>query len=109
MAAIETTASDIETAIAQGLAKLNLIRAEVKIEVLEEGSRGVLGIGAKPARVRLTPFDELEAAALIAMPQPDEDAEATSAAEPISLEDEMDDAGDDAVEDDAHQSMRSPA
>jgi spoIIIJ-associated protein len=62
MAATEISAPDIETAIEQGLQQLNLLRAEVKIEVLEEGSRGVLGIGAKPARVRLTPFVEIEAA-----------------------------------------------
>ncbi|MCS7057239.1 MAG: Jag N-terminal domain-containing protein [Thermoflexales bacterium] len=61
MPAVEVSAPDIESAIAQGLQQLNLIRAEVKIEVLDEGSRGVLGIGAKPARVRLTPFAELEA------------------------------------------------
>ncbi|MCS6847493.1 MAG: RNA-binding cell elongation regulator Jag/EloR [Anaerolineae bacterium] len=61
MPAIEVSAPDVESAIAQGLQQLNLIRAEVKIEVLDEGSRGVLGIGAKPARVRLTPFAELEA------------------------------------------------
>lgn len=61
MPAIEVSAPDVESAIAQGLQQLNLIRAEVKIEVLDEGSRGVLGIGVKPARVRLTPFAELEA------------------------------------------------
>lgn len=60
MPAIEVSAPDVESAIAQGLKQLNLIRAEVKIEVLDEGNRGVLGIGAKPARVRLTPFAELE-------------------------------------------------
>lgn len=62
MAATEISAPDAETAIEQGLRQLNLLRAEVKIEILEEGSRGVLGIGAKPARVRLTPFAEIEAA-----------------------------------------------
>ena len=62
MAATEISAPDIETAIEQGLQQLNLLRAEVKIEVLDEGSRGVLGIGAKPARVRLTPYAEIEAA-----------------------------------------------
>lgn len=62
MAATEISAPDVETAIEQALQQLNLLRAEVKIEVLDEGSRGVLGIGAKPARVRLTPFVEIEAA-----------------------------------------------
>ncbi len=54
MPTIEVSAPDVESAIAQGLQQLNLIRAEVKIEVLDEGSRGVLGIGAREARVRLT-------------------------------------------------------
>ena len=59
MPAIEVQAPDVESAIAQGLSQLNLIRAEVKIEILDEGSRGVFGIGSRPARVRLTPFAEL--------------------------------------------------
>jgi len=63
MPAIEITAHDIESAINQGLSRLQLLRAEVKIEVLDEGSRGVLGIGARPARVRLTPYAEIEATA----------------------------------------------
>ena len=59
MASIEVTASDVEGAIEQGLAQLKLMRADVKIEVLEEGSRGIIGIGAKQARVRLTPYEEV--------------------------------------------------
>lgn len=58
MSAIEITAHDIETAIKIGLAQMNLLRAEVKIEVVDEGSKGVLGIGARHARVRLTPYVE---------------------------------------------------
>ncbi|MFN3706042.1 MAG: RNA-binding cell elongation regulator Jag/EloR [Thermoflexales bacterium] len=59
MPSIEITAADVESAIEEGLRQLNLLRAEVKIEVLEEGSRGVLGLGARQARVRLTPYTEL--------------------------------------------------
>jgi len=47
--------TDVEEAIAAGLAALGLARDEVEVEVLDEGSRGVLGIGSRPARVRLTP------------------------------------------------------
>ncbi|MDW8292915.1 MAG: RNA-binding cell elongation regulator Jag/EloR [Anaerolineae bacterium] len=61
MPPIEVTAPDVETAIEQGLQQLKLLRAEVRIEVLDEGSRGVLGFGARPARVRLTPYAELTA------------------------------------------------
>jgi spoIIIJ-associated protein len=76
MPATEITAHDVETAINQGLGQLDLLRAEVKIEVLDEGSRGVLGIGARPARVRLTPYAEIEAGGQPASPlelaEPDE-------------------------------------
>lgn len=93
MAAIEVTAPDVENAISQGLAKLNLIRADVKIEILEEGSKGVLGIGAKPARVRLTPFDDLET----------QNVSAQSANSDDDFEDDNideDDIDDDDIEDD---------
>jgi spoIIIJ-associated protein len=71
MASIEISAPDVENAIAQGLSQLNLMRAEVKIEIVEEGSKGVLGIGTKPARVRLTPYSELEATDKTSEPEVD--------------------------------------
>lgn len=45
----------VDAAIASGLAALRLPREAVEIEILDEGSRGILGIGARMARVRLTP------------------------------------------------------
>ena len=44
----------IEAAISAGLAALQLSRENVEIEVVRPGSRGVLGIGAEDAVVRLT-------------------------------------------------------
>lgn len=44
----------IEAAIGVGLAALMLSREDVEIEVIRPGSRGVLGIGAEDAVVRLT-------------------------------------------------------
>jgi spoIIIJ-associated protein len=79
MSAIEITAHDIETAIKIGLAQLDLLRAEVKIEVLDEGSKGVLGIGSRQARVRLTPFAELPVP-----PAPVEQPTSTSTPEPVA-------------------------
>ncbi len=61
MASTEFTASDVESAITQGLAQLGLIRADVRIEILDEGAKGVLGIGARQARVRLTPYEDTTA------------------------------------------------
>ncbi|MCS6773673.1 MAG: Jag N-terminal domain-containing protein [Thermoflexales bacterium] len=78
MSPIEVTASDVETAIEQGLQRLGLMRAEVHIEILDEGSRGVLGLGGRPARVRLTPFAEVASGESVAAPsQARADAERT--------------------------------
>ena len=52
--AIEVTGTDIETAITAGLARLGVDRDAVEIEVLDEGSRGLLGLGSREARVRVT-------------------------------------------------------
>jgi spoIIIJ-associated protein len=43
----------VEDAIANGLQMLGVRRDQVDIEILSEGSRGVLGFGAENARVRL--------------------------------------------------------
>ena len=51
---IEVSAPTVEEAIARGLAELGKAEDEVEIEVLTPGSRGVLGIGAKEALVRLS-------------------------------------------------------
>lgn len=51
---IETKGSDVEAAIQAGLSKLGLSRDEVEIEILDQGSKGLLGIGARQAQVRLT-------------------------------------------------------
>jgi spoIIIJ-associated protein len=45
---------DVEQAVSTGLKAMQLTRDRVEVEVLEEGSRGILGIGSKPARVRLS-------------------------------------------------------
>jgi spoIIIJ-associated protein len=43
----------VEDAIANGLGMLGARRGEVDVEILSEGSRGVLGFGAENARVKL--------------------------------------------------------
>ncbi|MBN2306064.1 MAG: Jag N-terminal domain-containing protein [Anaerolineae bacterium] len=67
MRSVETTAADIETAIELGLHQLGVSRESVIVDILEEPSRGLLGIGARQARIRLTtaaPPRLVEAAAL---------------------------------------------
>ena len=51
---LEKIAPNVEEAISQGLAELGLGKDAVDVEVLDEGSRGLLGIGGRQARVRLT-------------------------------------------------------
>jgi spoIIIJ-associated protein len=51
---IEAKGPDVETAVNNGLARLGVKRDDVIVEVLDEGSRGLLGIGAREAVVRLT-------------------------------------------------------
>lgn len=51
---IEATGTDVKAAIAAGLARLGVDRDAVEAEVLDEGSRGLFGLGGREARVRLT-------------------------------------------------------
>jgi spoIIIJ-associated protein len=51
---LEKIAPSVDEAIEGGLMELGLTREAVDIEVLDEGSRGLLGIGGRQARVRLT-------------------------------------------------------
>jgi spoIIIJ-associated protein len=53
MESVEKTGETIESAIDAGLRELGVTAADVMVEVLEEPNRGVFGIGAKPARVRI--------------------------------------------------------
>jgi spoIIIJ-associated protein len=51
---LEIIAPTVPEAIQQGLEQLGVPSNQVQIDVLDEGSRGLFGIGARQARVRLT-------------------------------------------------------
>jgi spoIIIJ-associated protein len=53
---IEVHGSDVDTAIAAGLRQLGLAPDQVIVEVVDEGRRGILGMGSRDAIVRLTPL-----------------------------------------------------
>ncbi len=53
---VEVHARNVEMAIEKGLAELGLRKEEAEIVVVKEGSRGVLGIGAEDAVVRISPL-----------------------------------------------------
>ncbi len=76
--AIEVSAPDVERAIERGLTQLGLTREQVRIAVVDSGSRGILGIGAREAVVRL------EALAVETSASPEMAAEPVEPVEPAS-------------------------
>lgn len=54
MRSIEMTGKTVDIAIFNGLQQLGLSIDEVTIEILQTETKGILGFGAKPAKVRLT-------------------------------------------------------
>lgn len=52
---LDVNAKTVDEAIEQGLARLGLTRQQVDVEIIKEGKRGVFGLGAEDAQVRLTP------------------------------------------------------
>ena len=57
---IEKSAKSKEEAVEAALKELGLSREEVEVEVLDEGSKGFLGLGARDARVAVTPKEGAE-------------------------------------------------
>ncbi|QGU00613.1 RNA-binding protein Jag [Candidatus Syntrophocurvum alkaliphilum] len=56
--AIETKGKNIDEAIQAALTELSCDMDDVTVEVIEEPSKGLLGIGKKPAIVRVTPREK---------------------------------------------------
>ena len=79
---LEYIAANADEAINKGLHELNVTREEVDIEILEQGSRGIFGIGARQARVRIT----VKADSLRASIQKEDTAVQTPELAPVSEE-----------------------
>lgn len=54
---VQVSAATVEEAIEKGLAHLGLTRDRVTVQVVDHGSRGLLGLGARDAVVRLIPIE----------------------------------------------------
>jgi spoIIIJ-associated protein len=65
---IVVAALSVEEATILGLTRLTATRDEVDIEILDEGNRGFLSIGAREARVRLTKRPQGKAAMAVSVP-----------------------------------------
>ncbi|PWH18470.1 MAG: hypothetical protein DDG59_05890 [Anaerolineae bacterium] len=73
---LEIIAPTVAEAIQQGLEQLGVPSNQVSIDVLDEGSRGLFGIGARQARVRLTLLTS------VAPPEPPKEQEKPTSAPP---------------------------
>src|SRR5262249_52479985 len=98
---IEASGPDIEAAITKGVADLGVSRADVIVEVLEEPARGLLGLGAKPAKVGLTLIRAPKTPEPVSIPassanrmQPETSTERASGSKPVAQasHDDIDDA-----------------
>ncbi|MCP4357085.1 MAG: protein jag [Chloroflexi bacterium] len=78
---IEVRGGTVEQAVESGLAKLGLSLSDVIVDVVDEGSRGLLGIGARDAVVRLMPLSAPSPA-----PVEVEEAPATQPPKPARIE-----------------------
>lgn len=65
---VEVSGPDIESAIAEALGTLGVRRDQVQVEVLEEPIRRLLGLGTRPARLRVTVADGVSVIATPAVP-----------------------------------------
>jgi spoIIIJ-associated protein len=74
---IQVSAATVEEAIEKGLTRLGLARDRVTVQVVDHGSRGLLGLGARDAVVRLIPIAVQSSA-----PQAPPSTEPTRAPEP---------------------------
>ena len=53
MDSIEITAKTVDDAITEGLIKLGTTSDKIETEIIEKGSSGFLGIGSRPAFVKI--------------------------------------------------------
>lgn len=68
---LEVIAPSIEEALARGLDQLGVPKEMVDMEVLDEGSRGFLGLGSRQVRIRISLKDADEKPTAVASANPD--------------------------------------
>jgi spoIIIJ-associated protein len=68
----EFTGKNVEEAIRAAMAEYSADLGELDIEILAQGSRGILGVGGEEARILAAPKSAVEAAETIRTPEPEE-------------------------------------
>jgi len=51
---VEKTAKTVDLAVEAALKYLGVVRDDVDVEIIDAGTKGILGFGAKPAKVKVT-------------------------------------------------------
>jgi spoIIIJ-associated protein len=74
---LEVIAPTIDEAVSKGLSELGLTLDDVDIEILDEGSKGLFGIGNRQALVRLTVKEEMDRPPRIVPPSKEDWAKPT--------------------------------
>ena len=57
---VTVSAKTVEEAVALGASQLGKLVSEVKYEVLEEGKKGILGLGSREATVKVTAVETVQ-------------------------------------------------
>ena len=92
---VEATGRTVNEAVDNALVRLGVVREQVEVEVLSEGSRGILGIGAEDARVVVSVRDAAVASTTTvrAASRPPSGLEAVPRQPMRTLEDDLPDVG----------------
>ncbi|MFA5139987.1 MAG: RNA-binding cell elongation regulator Jag/EloR [Elusimicrobiota bacterium] len=83
MKEIEMEGKTVTIAVENGLGELGLKRDQVEVEVLDQGSPGILGFGTKPARVRIRAKQWGEGTPAEAQPQTSKAQSSTAGIDPV--------------------------
>lgn len=73
--AIEIVCDTLEEGIKKASSKFQVTRDRIKYEILEEGSKGTLGIGKKPYRIKAWKIEKPAAATVEDKPQPEQEVD----------------------------------
>lgn len=87
MKSIEKVGSTVDVAVTEALIELGASTDQVTIEVISKGSRGILGIGAKKAKVRVTVKEQQASIQLEESPIKEEiSKQAVASTKPVQLD-----------------------
>jgi spoIIIJ-associated protein len=84
MNSVEAEGDTIDAAIAEAIERLRTTRDRVEIEILANATRGLFGIGGRPARVRATLRAPLDVEAAASQSPPPASAQTTAIHPPVS-------------------------